>query len=220
MKNTQSGNVLIYVLIAVALLAALSYAVAQSGRGGVKNLTREKAALYATEIIGYGNTVFQAVSQLRLRDYDASEISFENPIVAGYTNANCTDSECKIFDIYGGGLTWVSPPTGANDGTDWVFTVNHIDGVGLSGTDDRDVMMILQNLDLTVCQEINNKLHNTTVIPQQDFPLTNIAPFTGSFNGRTIQASGVLVGKYAYCFEGAGTPPAGTYSYYQVLIPR
>ena len=53
MKNNQSGNVLFYILIGVALLAALSFAVTHTSRGTLSHLTREQSNLLATEIIEY-----------------------------------------------------------------------------------------------------------------------------------------------------------------------
>ncbi len=217
MNNAQSGNVLFYILIAVALLAALSYTLAQSGRGGIGKVNEEKAALYATEIIEYGNILSQAVSQIRLRGYKDTQISFENTKVTGYTNANCLEDECEIFHINGGGINWTSPPPNANDGSQWLFTVNNIANIGTSSV---DAIMILQNLDLTVCQMLNKKLYGTTAIPQEEDTIT-LAKFTGTYSGATISDSGnVMAGKNAYCFEGGGTPAAGTYHYYQVLMAR
>ena len=79
MNNSQSGNVLFYILIAVALLAALSYTVAQSTRGNVSQLSAERARLYATEIIENGNVISSAVSQLRLRGVGLDELCFDHP---------------------------------------------------------------------------------------------------------------------------------------------
>ncbi len=233
MHKDQSGNVLFYILIAVALLAALSYTVAQSSRGGTSNLNKERSALYATEIIEYGNILTQAVSQIRLRGYQATEISFENNMVAGYTNANCTDSECKIFNINGGGISWLSPKTGVNDGNEWFITggpcIPDI-GIGdaactaLSGSS--ELVIFLPNVDKDICLQINKKLgiNNIADSPPQEpsnaYILDDSRKWTGSWND-IHQISGAFTGLHSGCFEGGGTDPIpGTYHYYQVLISR
>ncbi len=217
MQNSQSGNVIFYVLIVVALLAALSYAVTQSGRGNVSGIGKEKAKIYATEIIGYGNILSQAISQIRLRGYKDTEISFENSKVAGYANANCYDDGCEIFHINGGAINWISPSSNANDGSEWLFSVN---GVTNIGTTSLDLVMILPNIDIAVCQQINEKLHGTTIIPQEEDSVT-LSKFTGTYSGLAISDSGAAMdGNNAYCFEGNVAPAAGTYHYYQVLIAR
>ncbi len=217
MIRNQSGNVIFYILIAVALLAALSFTVSQSGRGSVSNVSLEQSKLFATEIIEYGNNVAMAVSQLRLRGVSADEVSFENTVVAGYTNAACTEADCLIFDIEGGGLTFQSPPPNANDGTDWVYTTNGIDEIGSTRI---DLVMILQNIDQTVCQQINQKLHNTTTIPEENASVS-LTKFTGAYVGAvSISTTPSTALKSAYCFEGDNSLPADTYHYYQVLIAR
>ncbi len=217
MNEPQSGNILFYILIAVALLAALSYSVAQSGRGGIGKVSEEKAALYATEIIEYGNILSQAVSQIRLRGYKDIEISFENTKITGYTNANCTEDGCEIFHINGGGINWMHPPPNANDGTPWLFTVNNLVNIGTTNVDS---IMLLQNVDMGVCQQLNKKLHGTTTIPQEEDSIT-LTKFAGTYSGLAISDSGnVMDGSSAYCFEGNVAPAAGTYHYYQVLIAR
>jgi len=227
MKYHQSGNVLFYILIAVALLAALSYAVTQGGRTGVRSVTRERANVYASEIIEYGNILSQSVSQIRLRGYQDTEISFENNIVSGYINANCTDDECKIFHVNGGGLNFLRPPMNANDGVDWLFSVNRVIYVGTHiggvATSDLELVAVLQNIDKGVCEQINRKLHGTSVIPQENDSI-NLVKFTGAYSGAWIAdsggASGPIAGNSAYCFEGNVDPPSGTYHYYQVIIAR
>jgi len=227
MKCNQSGNVLFYILIAVALMAALSYAVTQSGRGSASSLTKGKASIYASEIIEYGNILSQSVSQVMLRGYKNTEISFENDVVSGYENANCMENGCKIFNINGGGLTFLKSPEYANDGTDWVFTVNRVINIGtqIGGgeTSDLDLVMVLQNINKTVCEQINKKLHNTIIIPQENDSVY-LEKFAGVYHGSWIDDSagenGPLAGSSAYCFEGNDTPASGTYHYYQVLIAR
>jgi hypothetical protein len=48
------------------------------------------------------------------------------------------------------------------------------------------------------------------------------APYSGVFNNGVamIDAGNVLFGQPEGCFEGAGTPPAGSYHYYRVLVQR
>lgn len=115
MTNRQDthGNVLFLILIAVALFAALSYAVTQSSRSG-GDANREKLRAAASEIIQYGTAMEQAVSRMRLinRTSDA-QLSFENDVwkaadgsvlyPAGY-NASSRGPVDRLFHPEGGGM--------------------------------------------------------------------------------------------------------------------
>lgn len=242
MKNSQSGNVLIYVLIAVALLAALSYAIAQSGRGSIGGLGKEQARLYATEIMEYGGVMAQAVSQIRLRGYRDIEISLENNIISDYENTNCTDSECEIFNVNGGGVHYLVPKSAWLDGTQsgqlrygevYFHGAASVVEVGLSAD---DLIMFVPYLKKDICTAINKQLG---VVPSgRDVPLEINGPFAvnmkfvGSYGvafdrkvsgDGTVGDSEILYGKMAGCTEASGTastPDAGTYHYFQVLIAR
>ena len=127
--HSESGNVLLYILIAVVLLSALTFAVSQSNRGNVQQLSEDRARLLATEIVDYAEIISNAVAQLRLRGCSDTEISFENPIAAGYTNG--TDTFCQIFHPDGGGITYVAPDEALGTGLEWSFSGNrYIDNVG------------------------------------------------------------------------------------------
>ncbi len=178
--DSQSGNVLFYILIAVAMLAALSFAVSQGNRGGTQGLNEDRAKLYAGEIIEYANTVANAVAQIKLRGYSDTEISFENSIVSGYGNPNCTDDVCKIFHPSGGGLSYLKPAPewldnsfSANNyynqwlisGTNWVTGIgisalggasNCIDGSGNC----RELLIVLPYIKEQLCKEINKMTHH------------------------------------------------------------
>ncbi len=242
MHKNQSGNVLVYILIAVALLAALSYTVAQSSRGSVGKLTAEKSGLYATEIIEYGNILSQAVSQIRLRGFKDSEISFENDVVTGYTNANCTDSECEIFNINGGGVQYSTPKGNWLDSSNSAETrygelyFNGSSSVMEIGTDGDDLILSIPYINKDLCVEINRKLG---IIPATDaLPSETNGPFdiddkfTGSYGGAldqkisgnaTTGESTILHGEMSGCTESSGAAPnpaVNTYHYYQVLVAR
>lgn len=242
MKNSQSGNVLFYIFIAVALLAALSYVVAQSGRGKADGIISERASAYATEIISYGSVVSQAVDQLRLRGYSQGEVSFENDAVSGYVNGACSDDLCKIFAVDGGAVVYNAPQSAWLDSSQsaqshygelYFYAEASAEGVG---TSDDDLIMFVPYIRRDICVAINEKLGNMP--DTRDVPIETTGPFASGqyFDGAygtvsdykvsgdgTAGHSDVLHGQMAGCTESSATasmPPAETYHYYQVLIAR
>ena len=221
----EHGNALFLILIAVALFAALSYAVTQSGRSG-GGVDKETMELKIAEIFDYTSLLEQTIQRLVLingcQDID---LSFENSVVAGYTNTNTPPDDCKIFHPDGGGLSWKSMVAGINDGSDWLFTVNRVINVGTHDppNDDFELMVIIPNIDQTICSKLNSKLDNTIVIPQENDSI-NITKFTGTYVGAWLADPGGDVGpiaeNYAYCFEGNVSPAAGTYHFYSVILAR
>ena len=242
MNKTQSGNVLFYILIAVALLAALSFAIAQSGRGNAGSISAERARLHAIEILEYGSVMTQAVSQIRLRGYQDGEISLENNIISGYANANCTESECEIFNVNGGGVHYFEPKSAWLDkshsgqvryGELYFHGEAHAVEVGSSQD---DLIMFIPYVQKDICMALNKQLDIMPVA--RDVPLETSGPFavnikfTGSYGvalDRRVSGDGttgqtdILYGKMAGCTEASGTastPAAGTYHYFQVLLAR
>ncbi|MEQ8403606.1 MAG: hypothetical protein RKE49_00815 [Oceanicaulis sp.] len=116
----RSGNVLFLILLAVALFAALSYAVTQSSRSGGKDISEEDARLAASQIIQYATLIEQTVTRLRLsngcRD---TQISFAadsdgdgNWFDADddYHNPNApSDFSCHVFHTNGGAVPRIQP---------------------------------------------------------------------------------------------------------------
>lgn len=150
----RNGNALFLILIAVALFAALSYAVTNSGRGG-GGVDRETAVLQASEILQYGSSIATAITRMKIiSGCQDTEISFHydsnndgdldtdgsddyyNPNSAGKT-------ECYVFHRDGGGLNYKEAPTDLFSvtglpkwGEQFAFSgIDCIPGVG-SGADD------------------------------------------------------------------------------------
>lgn len=241
-RHAERGNVLFYILVAVALLAALSFAVAQSGRGNVQQLSEERARLFASEIIEYADNIAKAVAQTRLRGYADTEISFENSAVTGYTNGNCTDDVCKIFHPSGGGLTYLAPSDEWLDSTHsaelhygelYFHGTAHIVNIG---TDSDDLILFVPYLNQSVCIAINQLLDitpTTDAVPSEvNGPFAENIKFNGSFGSavdRKVSGDGttgetdILHAKTAGCTEASGTastPATGTYHFFKALVAR
>jgi hypothetical protein len=214
----ESGNIMIYILIAVILFAALSYTVAQMMRGGA-DIGQEKSSMAASEILEYAHAVRQAVQNLKISNAcEDEDISFENTVVAGYTNG--VNTKCQIFHPDGGALNWVTPSESIT-AQPWFFQgVYAIQSVGTGNT---DLIMSVSNIPESVCTIINERLDvpNPSGPPENDGFDTTVK-FTGTYSppGSTAGNNGEeghFSGKMAACFDG---PPAGTYHFYQVLIAR
>lgn len=116
--NAQQGSVFVYILLAIALLGGLTYAVSRGNRTNTNALTAEQAKLAAQEIIEYGNVVAAAVQKLRLRGCADTEISFENSFSSdNYTNPNApTDESCHVFSPIGAQINFKSTPVAIQEG--------------------------------------------------------------------------------------------------------
>lgn len=227
-RHAERGNVLIYILIAVALIAALTYTVSRGSRGNTSTLTDQQAKLAAQEIIDYGNDVATAVQKLRLRGCSDTQISFENDIVTGYANPNApSDNSCHVFDIAGGALSLPDPPapfanTGVNffDGKYSFIHAVEWNGVGQTCASPEcvDLIMLMFPLNQSVCNQINTALGYNT-----DLRDTNLsgAQFQGTYLYNSTIAD-ELTGlnasnKNSACFFRTSD---NSFTYAQVLIAR
>jgi len=246
-RKTERGNALFYILIAVGLLAALTYAVNQSmSGGGGATLTQEQSEVKATEIIEYGNILAQATGQLRLRGCRIDQLNLDNDHVGGYTNPDAPgDNSCDLFHVAGGGVNWRDIPADWLDSNQTAQTEygnfffpndTCVMGVGTNnsadcnGIDDEELLLVIPWVREEVCIAINKLLDITN--PSGAPPTENAGAwdvswpkFTGSLSGSEEIAEGgtaatSLAGKNAGCFEGNGanTPPADSFHFYRVLV--
>lgn len=117
--SSQSGSALLFILIGVALFAALSYVVATSSRTGNSSISKQESAkIAATEIFNYGAQVKGALEDLMLSEgCSLTQISFWTDKAPGYNMAwmnlyydnpnSPADRSCHIFDSDGGNVTYV-----------------------------------------------------------------------------------------------------------------
>ena len=229
-SNHERGSILLYILVAVVLLAALSYAVSRGSRDGISTFTDQQAKLAANEIIEYGNTVATAVQKLRLRGCKDTEISFENSISAtNYVNPNApTDKSCHVFDLAGGNIQWNTSET-LKYGP-YFMGIADITDIGEAGISE---LILFAEVEKSVCEKINILL-NGAETPEYDHIAYVAYPsaFDGAkFKGVYSDGVGVIAettswraGKTSGCIFrddydiGAGV--LDEYQYYHTLIVR
>tara|TARA_Y100001001_G_scaffold164509_2_gene196936 strand:+ start:790 stop:1563 length:774 start_codon:yes stop_codon:yes gene_type:complete len=152
--HPHKGNVLFLILLAVALFAALSYAVTRGERGGVVDVTKEKLDLWSSEIIQYATLMEQTVTRLRLsngcrdtqisfqRDWDGDG-TIEDNADDQHNGFAPNDGRCHVFDVNGGALPyqaastdWLDPAqsTATTYGNFYFHGGSCIRNVGTSGT--------------------------------------------------------------------------------------
>jgi hypothetical protein len=230
MKN-QNGNVLFYILIAVVLLAALSYAVSMSSRGNLSAVNEEKAKLLATEIIEYANVMANATAQVKLRGIKETDLCFDDPNWGGadYANPSCSDLATKIFGLKGGGVTWARPPELAMDSAAVPDNLWHIYGdnavfemgTTCAAASCADLILVVDELRENVCIQINDLLYvtNPADTPPTD-TLIGTTKFIGAYSySETIGDEGgqPMKAKTGACFENTTT---GEFTFYKVLVAR
>ena len=162
LSTSESGNILVIILVAIALLAGLTMTLMRSDVTDADSVAPEQAKVIASQVMAQARGVEQAVQTLIQKGCSEQTISFENDIVAGYANAGApADNSCHVFERAGAGLPWPTPPAQANDGSAWrMLGGNAVGGVSL--TDDGscasgciDLIAVLPNVTLSVCKQLN-----------------------------------------------------------------
>lgn len=221
--NPQSGNVFLFILIGIALFAALAMVVSRGMSGQTTNtLSSRDAELAAVDIISYTQQVSRAVDRLRRRGTSENDISFTNVVVSGYAHGSPQPVSNQVFNSNGGNVSWRSPQTGVNDGSEWVFTGASCladVGSGATGCDSdgnastEELLMVLTAVDDAVCERINSKLE-ISGIPADSGGGASSAKFVGAYGDGTeiTPASG--------SYETACVSRAGANYFYHVLVAR
>lgn len=223
----SKGSVLVYILIAVALFAALGYTVSSMMRSSGESIGSEKAGVVAAEIMGYAAQIRETTQALRIsNNCNNEQISFErSPFDGSDTdNQNASapaDHSCHVFHPRGGGLSPTRPSDEASHGQDWIFSGdNIIPEVGNAASP--ELMMLLSGLPQSLCLKINDILGITN--SSGDTPMDTDGFSTEKFTGSYTQDSEIgtsleFGGRLAGCFKDTKSEP-DTYVFYQVLIAR
>jgi len=199
-KMNQKGNVLFLILIAVALFAALSYAVTQSTRSG-GDASRETNVLNSAQLTQYPASIRTAVMRLTIDGVQDVQLLFSRPstfIEEGENGYNATYEGLltrEIFHPIGGGAIYQEAPQEVlNPGTTdrrWFFNMEfEIPGIGLSRKTSlagNDLIAFLPNVTDSVCRRINMEAGITTNL-MANIPVTT-TNLMGTGNNNTTSGT-------------------------------
>lgn len=229
--NPQAGNILFLILIAVALFAALAYAVTSSGRmSSGSGVDQEARDLRAMEIIAGLNAYNTAIQRLVMFNRP-DQISFENEVWRQQNNTllmppgsfpNCTNPQCQIFHPQGGGVVALTlerellaldaPALAATDPAPGHPTIGlaRIEGVG---TLLPELVGHYAHIALPVCQAIHRLLNINDGAGQGGLPVENVAApplFDGTFGDSTsifAASNRILYGRHSFVYQRDAADP-------------
>ncbi|MDD9899687.1 MAG: hypothetical protein OXT65_01765 [Alphaproteobacteria bacterium] len=229
---SMKGNVLFLILIAVALFAALSYAITQSGRGS-GSIDKENVVLDAARIIQVVGIAQQVIMRLKtVHGCGDDEISFDNLILpTNYDNSNApANKSCHFFEPEGGGLSleqfalheaWEDPakPSGASIWMQPYFSFGGMNAIQGAGSANGDLVIMLPYIKASLCDEINRQLDIGSNNRDSNIDL---ASFIGTYGAVPVGDEGAgsdLAGQMMVCVDETGSSTAGNH-FYSVLIAR
>lgn len=234
-RKSEAGNVLFLILIAVALFAALSYAVTQSTRSGGGDASSETNLVNSAQITQYPASIKTAIARMIVSNsVTAEELEFNAPAAF----SSLTSDGVGVFHPSGGGATYALAPesvidTSLNPSKAWIFnTENEIKNIGQTDATapthaTADTIAFLPGVKLAICQKIHDQLGLATTFAADETGINYVTSqtdaagtstdhiLTNATNGTIGTLATELVGQPQGCFKD-GTK----YIYYHVLIER
>ncbi len=234
--KSEDGNVLFLILIAVALFAALSYAVTSSTRSGGGDASSETTLISSAQITQYPSSVSTAIVRMIIAGTAVEDIRFNVPSEFSSTSVNTTNPEL-VFHPAGGGATYNPAPAdvmvSGNVGQ-WAFNADlELTDIGISGVGGNDVVAYLVGIKKAICSKINKEhgISSTGVIPvsaidhSTELALRMVDTGTNydfvtldaANNDDISDAGSLLDGKPFGCFQNLVTLD---YVYYHAIVER
>lgn len=235
--QSQKGNILFLILLAVVLFAALSYAVTQSMRGGGGNAGSETNLVNSAVLSQYPVGLRAAILRMIVDGTDVTTLNFDPPSV--FTTMTSGEQALNVFHPDGGGASFGFIPSDAlltpSSTARWVFTRNFgIELIGTtattSGDAGKDIIALAPGLSSSICQAINDEL-GIDSIPEVSttLPLTigtstmqQVEEFAYSQTSTVaeIADTGSVIDAQPFLCVDADATGGTNYTYYHVLVER
>lgn len=218
-KSSEHGNALIYVLVAIALFAALGFTLARQNQGAdTKKIDKANIELFATEIIGYATQVRSVIDQMSFTGTDIDDYDFTEPGEAGFNNGSPIH---KIYHPQGGGLSLATLPEKAinevssSPAAGWYLgRYNNIEWTASTNT---EILLSAYQITQAVCSSINEKITGSDDIPSVSGDLEDYFTDEGSDSELTESACPPCEGYSMLCVSDDSS---SMYAFYATMAER
>ncbi len=153
-SGAESGNVIFFVLLAVALIGLVTAAIRSGGEGA--NIDRETTIIRVSEVRQYASELERGIAFIMREGHSESSIRFDHPLVtAGYGTDITLSSATQLFNEIGGGVTYRLPPGDISSAAQWEFYGHtHLPDVG---TDAPELVAVLPDITSDdFCERVND----------------------------------------------------------------
>lgn len=220
--SAQRGNAAIYVLIVVALFAALSMIVArQNDNSESSGLSEEKLEIIANQVIAYPYQVKQAIEMMTLSGVDASDLEFMLPGEAGF---NAGSNINKVFHPEGGGLILARLPEEAIDQTstdpEAGWYLGRFNNIAWTPTADTEIVLVAHQISQGVCQSINKKINGSESIPAMTDTIPNVLIDDSRHGGTNVAEFNATICPDCENLPSICVSNGGQYGFYSIILSR
>ncbi len=239
-RHSESGSVIYWIFIAIALFAALSFTVSRINRSGNTQIG-ELTTMQATDIMQYSAAIQRGVRVMRVNGVDDGDICFHTDQWghADYEfTPECDDFTNRVFAREGGGIGFQEGVADWYDRTltlpagnaAWVFTGAY--EIGQVGTDgagpgttaaNADLIMVTAPVMDELCEGLNRMIGYTDdpappVVADGTYAALAGAEFAGTFGGGAARLGNL--GRERCVAEDDGSGGIAHYIYYKVILAR
>ncbi|MGH1456722.1 MAG: hypothetical protein ACRBDI_08065 [Alphaproteobacteria bacterium] len=185
--NNENGNVLVIILLAIALIGALTAAISGSSNKNA-NIDDETLILRVTEIQRYTSELESGIMFIMQNGLSESDIRFAHPNAnSDYGDLSAdTDKSDQLFHRDGGNATYKMAPDGINDGSSWEFYGNT--ALPEVGSDEADLIAVLPNVTSAFCDQANEMI-GYSAQPQDSSTCINTGASARFDNGTQFDSS-------------------------------
>ncbi len=230
-SNSQSGNMLIYILGAVFLLGFLIVIIKGNFQEGT-GIDPEKVAIEVGKVQKQAASLERAVGYLAQNGVSEGDIRFAHPDAPVAYGDITVNPQNQVFDVQGGGADYILPPAEilATPGMYWeFFAFTHVKDIGTdtAGTRKAELVAVVPNVTRAFCERVNFVNNQVIDLTLNTDPTANGCIYTSGsrFVGTYVTGAGAntlddtLMSKHP-AREACVHCQSGGYHYYRVLLGR
>lgn len=221
-NSASSGNAMIYVLIVIALFAALAFILSRQGQNGEHSaMGAQQIEIESTQMLQASMQIKQAIDSMMFGGTTIDALDFMPPSDAAFDTPPRT---VKVFHPDGGGVIMPHLPDGAagsasDPAAGWYLgRFNTVEWTESTAT---DVILTAYDIPKALCAKINEKLTGSATIPVSSAPLRDVLVDDAAHSGSNVALTATncpgCEGKASLCVEG---PTNDIWAFYSILEQR